>query len=93
MFTKDEQNEILSALKDRISKLQKPAGYVAENSSRRSEQLRVCESVIAKIEMLGVKGGQSVSEAKALAARANGKKGGRPRKVPKTDYGSHVSED
>jgi hypothetical protein len=31
---------------------------------------------------LGRKGGKVTSEAKAEAARANGKKGGRPRKAP-----------
>ena len=32
---------------------------------------------------IGAKGGKSTSEAKAAAAKANGKKGGRPRKQPK----------
>lgn len=33
--------------------------------------------------LLGRKGGKAKSEAKTAAVRANGKKGGRPRKTPK----------
>lgn len=34
---------------------------------------------------LGRKGGKATSDAKAEAARLNGRKGGRPRKVPLSD--------
>lgn len=33
-------------------------------------------------QLLGQRGGQATSDAKAQAARENGKKGGRPRKPP-----------
>jgi len=36
-------------------------------------------------QQLGRLGGRKTSEAKAAAAKANGAKGGRPRKTPKAD--------
>ena len=36
-------------------------------------------------QKLGRLGGKKTSEAKAAAAKANGAKGGRPRKTPKTE--------
>lgn len=44
-------------------------------------------------QKLGRLGGKKTSEAKAAAAKANGAKGGRPRKTPKTDAQSLVAGD
>lgn len=39
-------------------------------------------------QQLGRRGGRATSEAKAAAARANGAKGGRPKKTPPTPQNS-----
>jgi hypothetical protein len=43
------------------------------------------ESVKRYLASIGTKGGKAKSEAKAAAAKANGAKGGRPRKSPKAE--------
>lgn len=44
-------------------------------------------------QQLGRLGGRKTSEAKAAAAKANGAKGGRPRKTPKADTPSEPAND
>ena len=44
-------------------------------------------------QQLGRLGGKKTSEAKVVAAKANGKKGGRPRKTPKAEQSSEPAND
>jgi hypothetical protein len=44
-------------------------------------------------QKLGRLGGKKTSEAKAAAAKANGAKGGRPRKTPKAEPPSEPAND
>ena len=44
-------------------------------------------------QQLGRLGGRKTSEAKAAAAKANGAKGGRPRKTPKSETPSEPAND
>jgi len=44
-------------------------------------------------QQLGRLGGRKTSEAKAAAAKANGAKGGRPRKTPKADLAPQWPND
>jgi len=44
-------------------------------------------------QQLGRLGGKKTSEAKAAAAKANGAKGGRPRKTPKAETPSEPAND
>lgn len=44
-------------------------------------------------QQLGRLGGKETSEAKAAAAKANGAKGGRPRKTPKAETPSEPAND
>jgi hypothetical protein len=62
--------------------------YAADYADKSDAEIKVIaanhyNTIHAAAAALGQKGGKSTSESKAAAARANGRKGGRPRKQKK----------
>lgn len=55
------------------------------NHAITGEAWQDAQAISTAAATLGRKGGSVVSEAKTAAARANGKRGGRPKKTEKTD--------